>query len=487
MVVLKRVFLLPPLAFGRFGSALRPCQAFSWAAPAVTPEGSSKTVLVPEDTVEVDSDGHPTLRPANSFNRIALKDDEGRFFPVCPFFELHGIWEADGIQEEGPITPALLAEAGLAVSDVHWSVQVANLKAFHYTLDDADRVEAHVEVGATDTRRHDLNGLSPEGATGRRLVPGPTSIKLGAVQVVRSTDELPGLRLRVYAPGGFVYAPADIEDRIAEDNDWRELDIPGDRRIIDPQAPWSTYRIGMDAPRPLNNDPRVNPGGLAATFQGSRSLGLLDDASDGIVTCRVGNLAPARARIAIGPPDFSPDSRPVVSLQDGLADRVARASARDDILTTDELEKLISDIFERALETSDLVNKDAQNERCHNENRQTLPAPSPDFEDPPIGTLWPVSARVGDLSSRVDALPIGFKGQRAHRRLNALEYLKDRLRSDPAFVERWIRPPLDDLRFFDRRMPALMRGSDRRPLHLTRRQYDLIRRWARSFVEQTSA
>jgi len=67
--------------------------------------------------------------------------------------------------------------------------------------------------------------------------------------------------------------------------------------------------------------------------------------------------------------------------------------------------------------------------------------------------------------------------------LNALEYLKDRLRDDPAFVEKWLRPPLDQLPLYDRRMPALMRGSDSRPMHLTRRQYEIVLRWARSFVE----
>ena len=52
--------------------------------------------------------------------------------------------------------------------------------------------------------------------------------------------------------------------------------------------------------------------------------------------------------------------------------------------------------------------------------------------------------------------------------------LEDRLREAPDLMDRWLRPPLDPNPFFDRRMPALMRGSDGRPIHLTRRQYELL-------------
>ena len=178
---------------------------------------------MPEDSIEVDDDGNPVLRPAASFDRIDLKDKNGRFFPVCPFFELHGEWTEDGAVVEGPITKDLLDKAGLGLDRVRWSVALANLKAYHYTLQDADRVEARVEVSAADTRRHDLNGLSPQDVQGQRLVPGPRAIKLGQVQAIKLTAELSGLRLRVYAPAGVVYAPTDIEARIAQDNVWQPL------------------------------------------------------------------------------------------------------------------------------------------------------------------------------------------------------------------------------------------------------------------------
>ncbi len=209
---------------------------------------------------------------------------------------------------------------------------------------------------------------------------------------------------------------------------------------------------------------------------------LVDDLSDGLVTCKVGDLPAAHARIAIGPPGSSLASRPFVSIQNGLSDRVSRDTARTGAFADGELEEIVADIFERALETSDLMNKDAQTGRCHAENGGPLQPPSDDFETPPIGTLWARGGVPGDTATNVDALPVSFRGQRKHRRLNVLEYLKDRLRDDPTFVERWLRPPLDEFSLFDRRIPALMRRSDRRPMHLTRRQYDLVERWACEFI-----
>ena len=486
MIEISRVWLLPPLALGRVGSAATPCQAYSWAQPAITPDGSAKTILVPEDTIDLDDDGVPTLRQANQFNRIDLKDDTGRFFPVCPFFELHGAWTDDGTVHEGPITEALLEEAGLDLTSVRWTVAVANLKPYHYTLEDSDRVEALVDdIGADDTSRHDLEGKSPDDAGGPLLVSEDDPVHFGAMQVVRPTAELPGLRLRIYAPKGVVYAPTDIQTRMAADQRWSNLDVPPERRNLNPASRWATYRMGLDAPGPIPGDGRLSPGGLAATFRNrTQSLGLIDDVSDGLVTCQVGDLPAAHARIALGPPDFSPAARPFVSIQDGLSDRVSRDEARTGDVGEGELEEIVADIFERALETSDLVNKDAQTGRCHRDENGgvTLPPPPDNFETPPIGTLWARGGTPGDITSNVDALPVSFRGQRKHQRLNALEYLKDRLRDDPAFVERWLRPPVDDFRFFDRRMPALMRGSDGRPMHLTRRQYDLVERWAREFL-----
>lgn len=496
MTVLTDIWILPPLAFGRLGSATKACQAFSWASPIISPNGSMKTVLAAENSIDVDEDGVPTIREAREFNEVALKDEQDRFYPVCPFFELHGSWQDDEGEHEGPITPNVLDAAGIAIDDVQWSVNTANLKAFHYTLRDGDRVEANEQhVSAADTTRRPLRGISPQSDGIDALIPEGQFVPLGAMQPVKSTEELPGLRMRVYAPAGVIYAPTDIAERVEGEEDWEGFAVPEERAFLNPTARWALLRIPTDTPGPLENDQRVNPRGLAATFNSGQSLGLIDDASDGLVACAIGDLV-AHARIAIGPPDFAPSARPFVSLQDGLADRVDRSSIRDEDISGEVLATVVGDIFERALETSDLSNKDAQNDRAHFTNatepdsfRGPIPPTDGVPDDPeraPFGTLWARSDQEDTPLSRVDSLPVGARGKRKHRRLNALEYVKDRLKDDPDFVARWLRPPLDD-HAYDRRMPALMRGSDRRPMHLTRRQYEMVQRWTEAFVSSADS
>ena len=135
------------------------------------------------------------------------------------------------------------------------------------------------------------------------------------------------------------------------------------------------------------------------------------------------------------------------------------------------------------------MNKDAQNDRARitNVNRDTaprdLPTPRRDFEPRPRDTLWPTIDPRNTNNPAVaipfsgDAMPVSDRGSRKHRRYNAIEYLRDRLREEPELLEKWIRPPRDASPYYDRRMPALMRGSDGLPIHLTRRQYELIRLW----------
>lgn len=134
------------------------------------------------------------------------------------------------------------------------------------------------------------------------------------------------------------------------------------------------------------------------------------------------------------------------------------------------------------------MNKDAQSDRAHTENReQLLPPPPAGYQDRARGTLWPRpdSFSAADLRpDNVDPLPVSMEGQRKHRRLNALEYLKDRLREEPDFIDGWLRPPVDASMAYDRRMPPLMRNSDRFPMHLTRRQYELVKRWAAALAGQ---
>jgi hypothetical protein len=82
-------------------------------------------------------------------------------------------------------------------------------------------------------------------------------------------------------------------------------------------------------------------------------------------------------------------------------------------------------------------------------------------------------------------LPLTEGGRQRHRRFVALEVFEDILREQPELISRVIRPPLTSDHYYDRKMPVAMRGSDRHPLHLTRRQFNLLVTWARYLHEKT--
>ena len=492
-----RIWLTPPLAFGRLGSAGRPMQNFSWAPNVIAPGRKPTTRLQAEETLTLDDDGVVSAKPASQFNQIEFKDGSGRFFPVCPFFELHGEWDDAGKKRSGPISETLLSLHGpnvdgrpFSLADVEWTIVVGNLKAHHYTLADSDRLEARVVIAGNHTRRVALAGSTPSHVggvevAGERMVAPQTPISLGEIQIAKPSKDFPELRIRIYPPAGLVYGTADLSSRPLS-GEWQGFRLPR-REIVNPLSAWAKLRLNEIQQPPLQGaDSRNNPGGLAALDDDGVSLGLVDDVSDGIVICRVGELV-AHARIAIGPPDFAPNARPIVSLQDGLADREDRASVRAGQFTLVELEALVHDIFERALEASDLMNKDAQSDRAHRENgEQRLPPPPNGFQDRAIGTLWPRAAPISannPAPNNVDTLPVTAEGQRKHRRLNALEYLKDRLREEPGFLDTWLRPPVDPSSAYDRRMPPLMRNSDRYPIHLTRRQFEIVHAWVAKLAE----
>jgi len=87
----------------------------------------------------------------------------------------------------------------------------------------------------------------------------------------------------------------------------------------------------------------------------------------------------------------------------------------------------------------------------------------------------------------VNAMALTESGTAKHRRYALLEYLEDRFRENPGLFEQFIRRPVDPSPYWDRRMPAFMRGSDGRPIHLTRRQWEIFRQWIRLLQEEAAA
>lgn len=475
--MITSVWLQPPLAFARLGPSPTPCDAYQWGPDDVHPRGSGKTAIVPAETLHVADDGTVTSEVPDT---VRFKDEAG-FRPVCPFFEVHAAWTDGAESGSGPLTPALLARFGIALADVRWTVRAANLKAHHYTGMPGDRVEATVELAGDATDRQPLLGTSPDG-DGAPLVPPGASVPLGSVQLTKPTGDFPELRLRFTPPAGLVYGPTDLAARLRSVvsryprgqrvRHWEHFSLPAERLVLNPAAAWCSFD-------PLAaGDFRTNPSLLYAWEDVDNaapvSLGLVDDVSDAVVSCRLPDGQVARGRVVVAPPDFAPDRRPFTSLADGLKDRVDRDDVLDPAYTEDvELTSAeVRDLLERVAETVGLSNLDFQNERSGRENQAAA------------GALHR-SGRAGrelrpfggsDLVGQ-DQLPLTARARQRHRRFVSIELLEDVFRQHPTLLDAVVREPLASSPLYDARMPAMMRGSDGLPMHLTRRQHALLQAW----------
>jgi hypothetical protein len=469
---LRRLWIQPPLAFARLGNSDKPLDAFGWGPNDYSRDGTGKTTIRPGETLTMGKDGRIECSLPG---KVTFKDRDG-IRPVCPYFELWGRW-GPGPEEEGPVTWSVLVACGLHPAHLEWTVEVANLKPYFMTRDWQTRIEARVKIQGNDFgTRHPLEGTSPGGAS-QPLVPAKKHIPLGAVRLSRPSRGFPGLRLRFTPARGNFYGPTNLGDR------WRPR-AGGSRRsptaktnlFLNPLSSWCSWKPGPD-------DPRGKPEGQYAQDNTGVSLGLVDDVCDGIIRCRIPRKGmkdlEAVARIVVGPPDYAPDRRPLVSLADGLKDRVGRHEVfRKSYVRSGWTEKEIVDLMERAYETVGLVNLDVFNDRVDlQENREAMAATGIGYREGAL-RAFPLEVVPGA------PLPLSERGREHHRRLVVPEVLKDFLRKRPDFVERWVREPLDPSRRFDAKMPALMRGAAGQPLHLTRRQYDLLRLWVKELTDE---
>lgn len=466
--MLKSIRILPPLVFGRLGGSPHPMGNFTWGPDDVRPRGTGKTSLVPLPTLDFNDDGTLFERPAG-----ALKfKDGGLFRPVCPFLELHGEWDAvgDSPAGSGPITPEILETyGGVSLGDMTWAVEVANLKPYHLTQNASDRIVANVSIRGDNVETHSLDATTPT-TSANGLIPPGRSLPMGTVRLNRPNTDFPGLRLRFFPPKGFIYGPTNLAERLnaipPNLRDQFDYRIPSDRLILNPDATWCRFNSA-------DGDVRTNPGRLYAFDNLGTSLGLVDDVCDGIISCKISvgnNLLIATSRIAVGPPDYAPDRRPIVSLADGLKDRVDRAEQAVD-------DAWVRDLLERAWETMGLLHVEHQNVRINRENSSIaydrgLPLRS--------GQMRGFTVPPGTAN---EPLPLTERARRRHRQLASVDALKNILRDNPRLFEQVVRPPAGDSPFYTIQMPALMRGSDRYPLHLTRRQYDMLLSWARTVIE----
>jgi hypothetical protein len=460
--MIRKLWIYPPLAIGRLGNSDTPLEAFFWGPNDDTPAGTGKTTILPAETLTIADDG-----TVSSFvpETIRFKDEVG-FRPVCPLFELHAEWDGSGGPEHGPLTPAVLARFGLDARCLRWTVEVANLKPYFMTRDWQTRIHARVEFRGDDVGPRTLDGVAPSGAP-NPLVPLGRSIPLGVVRLTRPNQQFPEFRLRFTPARGKFYGPPNLLQR------W-PVQLPPEQLFLNAASSWCFWK-------PSPDDMRGVPGGQYAQDTAQVSLGLVDDVCDGLVTCAIDGVSvgPAHARITVAPPDYAPDRRHFVSLADGLKDRVDRADVYDSryLDDADLTSREVRDLLERVWETMGLINLDVFNDRVDVK------------ENPAIALANGIPYKPTDhyaftppVPTDDEPLPLTALGRRYHRRFVAIEVFCDMLRKHPDLLDEWVRSPLTSDLFFDRKMPALMRSSSGDPLHLTRRQYDLLVRWARKLA-----
>ena len=349
---------------------------------------------------------------------------------------------------------------------------------------------------------------------GSRSKKDGTELLLGRIQAPKFSPKY-GIRLRFFPPTGLVYGPKNLEERIKQlellmtdrdrqnsFDDWKQLMLLVDEElrkkccILNPQSAWATKLVGSD------QEGRTLPGPQFAHITISsrererrdyHSLGLMDDFSDGVVSVMLQPKSSeplrAQARIVVGPPDMAPDRRHPVTVYDTLDDRefLAEVDPRDgyerhpDKLSRDQCGEEVLDLFRRAYETVGLTNVDAMNYRLGH---------------PTLGDPFPVDKK----KAAPGGLPLTQRARKLHRRLTARETLEDTLRErahrtdgrqfnlEPAedAEDESVRylinlPPGEDGEVpasndWNRMLP-LLRGSHYAPMHMTKRQIEVLRRW----------
>ena len=471
------LWLQPPLAFARLGNPDKPLEAFHWGPNDEIPDGTGKTTILASRTLILQDDD--TVR-SEVPKKIVFGTEDG-MKAVCPFFELHGCWrDAAGERHEGPITKDVLNAAGWDTQDLVWDVKVANLKPFSMCQDPTTRIDAQLEIRGDDFQPKELRGISPAGLP-NVLVPEGKHIPLGKARLIKPSDQEPELRLRFYPPRGEIYGPTNLRSRVG-----KTFTFDDEVLLLNKHSIWCRFK-----PSPV--DLRGLPGNQYAQDVNGLSLGMVDDTSDGIITCRIrGTQLSAAARIVVAPPHLAPDRRHFVSIADGLKDRTERQDVYSESYYSKEqftkrfhqssdgkiwIEQVsnhemaqveLHDLMERVLETMWLINLDAYNHRVALiDNPLNAILGRQAYNPKPFGVFE-------TTPTDADPLPLVDNARKKHRRLSAFQILETHLRQRPGDLDQLVRLPLDPNLLYDKRMPALMHGSYAEPLSLTRRQFDLL-------------
>lgn len=511
--VIQQIRFRPPVAVARVGDSDTPLEAFSWVEdPRIF--GAAKTIIHPATSLEVLPDG--SVEPYRP-NLIRFKDGQG-IRPVCPFLELEATLDGQNFR---PLTPQLLESAGIDLSQLHFRVTAANLKAKRRTGDRSCAFEARLEVRANDHRRHDLQAWSRASDPNPLVLP-QRPVWLGAFQVIRpvprkkkfdvSTDTI---RAR-FTPGhGAVYGPPSAVSGQAMGSRTTHQVVPEANRILNPDSSWCRYSFHQPVyPMTLPFDIYD---GADDVQRDDRSFGVVDDSCDAIITASLSTFFSkllANARIVVSPPHFSPDRRHLYSFAEDLADRqpdsVKLSPADFGQLSVEEWLDAVSDLFRRIWETASQINLERHRDLnlTFNNSQDTLPG-FPLIDQGSMTRIDAVGGHLlmsdrfisladqdaGDGINNVPLLPKAEFGRIRHSELTIPEVLLEFMVEHPGRFKRLLRRPFrrmsdapadqnnpDDFRDprfprshdYDARMPPFLRDCDFAPLSVTRRQWDLL-------------
>ena len=383
--LIRCFFVGPPLAVARVGSGRTPLDNFQIGQRKTRSGAAGGAEIKPALTLDIDADGNlHSFMPRNI--RFKAPNGQGKlaFRPVCPWFEL---WcegeDADGQRFRRPVLPDDFPPTHPGVG---WDIELGNRRACAVTQSRGDIIRSpRLMIAPGDVRAHAVSGWSQDATENEPpLVSGDRAIALGSLRAARPHADY-GYRARFTPPAGHVYGPGDLADRLAKQEQdkanlqppppWRHLailreDLRATFLILNPQAHWcggrpqspdaAPQRVANGLLRSVPADGTPSPGNNLAV-----PLGLMDDMSDGIIGCSFdyqGKAYRVCARVLVGPPDFSPDRRPTLSLADLLRDRAYQRDRRALIRTydgtdrgdgaviattaiTDEIQALFRDFF----------------------------------------------------------------------------------------------------------------------------------------------
>ena len=479
---IRELRILPPLAFGRLGSAPEPLDNFTIADDDDHPLGFRR--IVPQLTLTVDG-RTGEIAGSHTPDRITFKDD-GRIRPVAPFLEVFA--RVDRSKEWQPLTVGLLEKHGCSVRDLSWQVTVANRKVERRTGNGGDAVVA--QTGWFSTH-------APQPLEGhcRHFVSRSSFIDFGSVRFIKPNRHYPEIRFRFTPATGRIYGPNLTDDELDELTAAHPgiYVVPKERRIYDKNKGWYKFEppAGIDDALPGYHGKFVSetmPPSLYAIIPPAPcwlndniaiSRGYFDDACDGIVEVALSTAKgtpplTAVARISAGPPMLVPDSLFVRNLCDDLDQIIFGPKVTGE--SFEETRARAEDIVRRAFETVRFLNVAVM-------NGNPVDARDPlDIDTMPAEEAFDVLRPMRPVFSEKTADTLAIM------RLHQQVYAALRAGAAPWFPT-LLREPEQVADFTDygrRKMPALMCGADGNYLALTHRQIETIRRAARQPLDVES-